>query len=110
MAEGGSQRRLAAIVAIDVAGYSRLMGADDAAAVAQADGVGRLSVGAEMGEGTFLVGLHQPRVACHVDCNDGRKPSLRTPFSHALLQTTNGAGNASQLSLERPRATENTSY
>jgi TolB-like protein/class 3 adenylate cyclase len=29
MAEGGSQRRLAAIVAIDVAGYSRLMGADE---------------------------------------------------------------------------------
>jgi len=29
MPEGGSQRRLAAIVAIDVAGYSRLMGADE---------------------------------------------------------------------------------
>jgi len=29
MAEEGSQRRLAAIVAIDVAGYSRLMGADE---------------------------------------------------------------------------------
>ena len=29
MAQGGSQRRLAAIVAIDVAGYSRLMGADE---------------------------------------------------------------------------------
>ena len=29
MAEGDAQRRLAAIVAIDVAGYSRLMGADE---------------------------------------------------------------------------------
>ncbi|MFP6747990.1 MAG: adenylate/guanylate cyclase domain-containing protein [Alphaproteobacteria bacterium] len=29
MAEGGTERRLAAIVAIDVAGYSRLMGADE---------------------------------------------------------------------------------
>ena len=29
MAEGGAQRRLAAIVAVDVAGYSRLMGADE---------------------------------------------------------------------------------
>ena len=29
MAEGNAERRLAAIVAIDVAGYSRLMGADE---------------------------------------------------------------------------------
>ncbi len=29
MAEGATERRLAAIVAIDVAGYSRLMGADE---------------------------------------------------------------------------------
>ena len=29
MAEGGASRRLAVIVAIDVAGYSRLMGADE---------------------------------------------------------------------------------
>ncbi len=29
MSEGNAQRRLAAIVAIDVAGYSRLMGADE---------------------------------------------------------------------------------
>lgn len=29
MAEGGAERRLAAIVAVDVAGYSRLMGADE---------------------------------------------------------------------------------
>ena len=29
MAEAGAERRLAAIVAVDVAGYSRLMGADE---------------------------------------------------------------------------------
>ena len=34
MAEGETQRRLAAVVAIDVAGYSRLMGADEQATLA----------------------------------------------------------------------------
>ncbi len=56
----------------------------------------------------LFVGSHEPRVARHVNCDDDRKPSLRTRFGHYLLQTTNGTSNASQLSLERPRATEHT--
>ncbi len=34
MSEPGAERRLAAIVAIDVAGYSRLMGADEVGTLA----------------------------------------------------------------------------
>lgn len=37
------ERRLAAILAVDVAGYSRLMGADEEGTLAQLKGIGKRS-------------------------------------------------------------------
>ena len=57
------ERRLAAILAADVAGYSRLMGADEEGTLAALKAIRR--------ESALLVDTHQPRVAGHIGGENG---------------------------------------
>jgi adenylate cyclase len=75
MAEPGGERRLAAIVAIDVAGYSRLMGADEKGTLAALKGhraatdpIGQKHGGRIVGTAGDGVLLEFPSVVAAVEC------------------------------------------
>ncbi len=75
MAEPGRERRLAAIVAIDVAGYSRLMGVDEKGTLAALKGhraavdpIGRKHGGRIVGTAGDGVLLEFPSVVAAVEC------------------------------------------
>ena len=78
----GTQRRLAAIVAIDVAGYSRLMGADDDGTLAALKG---------HREATIPFGNGNPN-SIHLPCIIQVEPQLRQ--NNALAEFTKMPGFA----------------
>ena len=86
MAEERVERRLAAILCADVAGYSRLMGADEEGTLALLKRDRRELIDPliafENGEGAFLVRAHQPRISGNVGAKNRRQPPFNALFRH----------------------------
>ncbi len=81
-------------------------GAHDAAAMFMADWDGSVSMPLQRRKRAILISSHEPRVARHVDCDNGGKPSLRAAFRHNPSPRLGPSGNANKLLWERLCATE----